>query len=515
MKKVPPLHPICFAAFPILALYGANANSLPINEMYRPLAFSVGAATALTLVLTALLRNSHRAAIMVSFLTLYVFGFIHFVHLAPTDYLFHQTGVSSDVLWAGLVVILAALAIWKIKPEGTKAFNFIGLVLVGLAGYNSYRLANRVRDLHPLLPNAFQGKLNQQVPEDAPDLYIVVLDGHGRADALKENLGYDSTWFTKELEKRGFWVGDKSRSNYCQTELSIPSFLNGAFITDLFPQHVGQNPPYSDRAPLQSSIDENALAAFLSKSGYLYMGIDSGFWGVDFKHAQYRFELGAPGFSALETTLINGIPYAGVRAVQNTLARRGSDLVSAIKNVGYAAEIVGNKRFVVAHILAPHPSFSLNKDGSLNKEKWAGCGFEDGEQYMACEGATPETYAKGYAGQAEFIERALLASLDKIIKSNRRAVIWILGDHGSKKNFHSESLQKTKTSEVFANLCAVYATTNTLSEVKKVQTPINIMRVILNQEFGQNLPLEQDKSFYSAFSTPFEFTEIPEKDINR
>ena len=72
-----------------------------------------------------------------------------------------------------------------------------------------------------------------EAPAGAPDVYLIVLDGHARADKLEAVFGYDAGPFLDELGARGFEVAPASRSNYLLTSQSLPSLLNMARVSDL------------------------------------------------------------------------------------------------------------------------------------------------------------------------------------------------------------------------------------------------------------------------------------------
>jgi hypothetical protein len=71
-----------------------------------------------------------------------------------------------------------------------------------------------------------------------PDIYYIILDGHARSDILAELYGYDNNWFVDSLRQRGFYVADRSRTNYAQTYLSLASTLNMTYL-DSLAQAVG------------------------------------------------------------------------------------------------------------------------------------------------------------------------------------------------------------------------------------------------------------------------------------
>ncbi|NIM60891.1 MAG: hypothetical protein GTO30_04335, partial [Acidobacteria bacterium] len=62
--------------------------------------------------------------------------------------------------------------------------------------------------------------------EDAPDLYYFIFDAYTSADHLAAVFDHDNGPFLDELRKRGFFVAERSRSNYTTTLPSLASTLN-------------------------------------------------------------------------------------------------------------------------------------------------------------------------------------------------------------------------------------------------------------------------------------------------
>jgi len=87
-----------------------------------------------------------------------------------------------------------------------------------------------------------------------------------------------------------------------------------------------------------------------------------------------------------------------------------------------------------------------------------------------------------------------------IANSARPPVILIQGDHGPTVASNSRSRME--------NL-SVYYLPGVDARLYPTITPVNSFRVIFNAYFGQNLPLLEDVSRYSAYTDPFTFKPIP------
>src|SRR5207244_566627 len=68
---------------------------------------------------------------------------------------------------------------------------------------------------------------------DRPDIYMIVLDAHGRSDIVKQIYGVDNSAFTSALRHRGFVVPTHNTSNYYRTIQSLTSTLNCCYLSDM------------------------------------------------------------------------------------------------------------------------------------------------------------------------------------------------------------------------------------------------------------------------------------------
>ena len=55
---------------------------------------------------------------------------------------------------------------------------------------------------------------------DLPNIYLIIADGHGRLDVLRDAYGYDPTHFESALDDLAFTVANSSRANYLITSQS-------------------------------------------------------------------------------------------------------------------------------------------------------------------------------------------------------------------------------------------------------------------------------------------------------
>jgi hypothetical protein len=100
-----------------------------------------------------------------------------------------------------------------------------------------------------------------------------------------------------------------------------------------------------------------------------------------------------------------------------------------------------------------------------------------------------------------YINKRILAIVDLILKdSPKPPIIIIQGDHGPAPFDVIPRRMK--------NLNSYYFPDNTEGLYPTI-TPVNTFRLILNKYFGQQYPMLEDRSLYSAYDIPYNYEEIP------
>jgi hypothetical protein len=498
-------HPPLIAAFPILALYRSNMALIPSADLWVPLGIAVGAALLLWLVGALVLRDSARGALAASVVAFWVLIYGHLereaVSEAFSDYSF---------AWAWSVVGIGLLVLaswrWRCLDALTRLFNAMAatLTLIVVAGIclNVVQMRRDVASIKAGTAGAQSGMAKGATP---PDFFYIILDGHGGVTALRNALNYDDAGFVKGLEDRGFYVAPQSHSNYVQTELSLASSLNMQFIPQLLPNIDLDS---FDRAPLDTLADRNELAARLGRAAYTYIAVTSGFPSLRFKSASLvaRYE---QGLSLFESTLLDDLPFYAVGGtLESQYDDRRAQLRGAFRTLEGLAVPASRPRFVFVHILAPHPPFVFEPDGSAAPKLKGPYGFWDGSHFMSF-GRTHKQYRDGYVGQVQYIDKMTLRAVDAILSHARTPpVIVIQGDHGSKMGLDQESVDRTDLHECFGILNAYHVPDEVRAKLYPTITPVNSFRVILDGLFGDQLPLLPDSSAYSTWSKPYRFVDV-------
>ncbi len=262
-----PVHPLFFAAHPVLFLYAKTQGGFMFGEVIRPLAVSVGFAILAMAIFRAASRNFQRAAIG---LTLFLLFFFSYQRLG--DAVHHFANINASVVWvAALIVALVFVAKGRYNTDvATGALNLAGALLVVLVLvqiHTSWKIGNQAIAALPLQQ---ESKVTAPPAGQLPDVYYIILDGYGRPDVLRDIYGEDVSGFTGYLTRKGFYVAPRARSNYAQTMLSLGSSLNMEYLDFL------------DRSPGEGSRVRLPLFALLRDSEVCRLFRSAGYTVVDF-----------------------------------------------------------------------------------------------------------------------------------------------------------------------------------------------------------------------------------------
>jgi len=492
-----PIHPLFFALFPPLSLFANNASLIPLSDLVRPVALVLAGVAVLWAGLWATLRSRSRAAVATSIATLAFFSY------GPLKV---ALGVDEIVPWEwsslfnpgwllGWLVVIALAVRGTPKDRSPRGYALVGAILVSMP--MTTVAGAYLRQQRSAGPEA------SRVIGPAPDIFFIVLDGYGRSDALRRSLGFSDEALTDGLRSRGFVIADDARANYAQTELSLASSLN----LDYLPRVIESLPNDNNRDPLVKRIDQNELSRRLRSRGYQYVAVTTGFPPFQFRSSDLR--LAEPTETSIyEAELLKWTPIGIPRHVMLSQYHvRRTQLKAAFSHLGRLGERGAAPRFVLAHVLAPHPPFVFGP----NEEPVRPSGpyrLVDGSHFME-NGGSREEYAKGYAGQATTIGRMVLRTVDEILRRSKTPpIIVVQGDHGSKMGHDQERLDRTDVGEVFPILSAAFVPEGMKPRFTGRTSPVNTWRTVLREQFGEDLPPLPDQSYFSGWSTPYEFTDV-------
>ena len=469
------------AAYPVLHVWGENGIVVKTSDVVRPLA----AAVALALVgwggIWLVLRDSARAALVTCV------GLVAFTSYGPT-----REALWSSVVWSGSVDLAPRISRHAILvPVFCVVMALVAFGVAQLGRTTSRRLTPYINAAALLLiasvvaaaiRSGAKGTLGKGSalrtaglalsPKDAtewPDIFVVLLDGYGRADVLRDFYGFDNGPFLGLLEERGFVVAKQATSNYAWTTYSVASLLNMEYLTQ-----AGQSPG------LKTMVEENVVAGALRRLGYTIHWYPSGYYFTDRCSLADSYLGARPILSPFETTFL-----------MTTLARPFLDarmFVSPKRLEAFGASIVEvangtGPKFIFAHLLSPHPPYLFDGDGKPVSRSVA-------RQSVFWDQRLPDGRF-AYTEQIRYLNRMMLKLSDQLLRQSRRkSIVVLLGDHGpylSTERSAEKKLSAKWVSTRYPILLAVRFPQEHPSFLRQDISPVNLFRMVFDVYFGTRL----------------------------
>lgn len=322
-----------------------------------------------------------------------------------------------------------------------------------------------------------------QVATGNPDIHHILFDSYTNAPALRQFWNYENDIYPY-LRSKGFYTVDSGFSNYGFTPFSMASVFNLRYL---------------DQAkPFLAPNSANFLVGnHVYRNNHLYEFLQT---------RQYRFSI----HSILDDEdELFGLGYLAISKPDNWLRRQtleriylnpwilqkiknkvsGEDempatVKSSINNFhDYNERAIAHLRslcnkpvqndsaiFSFTHLMLPHAPYTLDAAGSrLTKPHPYGADMN------------------AYLQQLKYCNQLIREVTECLLAdSNRDKIIIIQGDHGYRQ--HPTSAYHAK----YGALNAVYIHSQNYTGLTKKMSLVNTYRIILNNEFGQSLPLLAD-----------------------
>lgn len=509
------VHPVLIAMFPIVSLYAHNVHETAPASLLIPLLAVVAATLILWTALWVPARDVQRAALGTSLIVALFFAFNH-VNVGINTSLDHLSWlwvhrdhhVHPAIILALLTTIAVPLFVLIFRRRRnpavlTRFLNVFALILIGLPTASAVRekLSEPAR---PIIRRS--GDVATAKTLDArPDVYFIVLDAYARSDVMKEVFGYDNSEFLKHLEKKGFYIGRDSTSNYCMTTLSLCSILNFQYIDDLI------DPKTSGIDPLTQLIRDNLVAKTLRPHGYKFIAFATGYDQTECGNADEYLTPRHPAnnfqMMLIRMTPLRFLPMKAEIWDFYTSIRERIDF--ALDRLPEIAEDEA-PTFTFAHLLCPHHPFVFGENGEDISPRERGAAVTGGSRHNYFGG--PKAYLENYPRQAKYLTRRIEQTIDRILeKSATPPIIILQSDHGSGYRHHLESMEKTDIHERMSILNCYYFPGARYERLYPSITPVNSFRVVLDTFFGADLPLLKDRNFFSTYDDPYTVTDVTER----
>lgn len=481
LKYLYRLHPFFFVLASIVFLYPRAAIIASPEQLIRPILFLWLGLVLLAFPLNRLVRDWDWTVVLLSIAALGICA-------------------SASFFLAASVISILVLGLWFLasilrKRRMTLAHGNGLLTLAAslLFVIMTVPLARQIFSIpaYSQRPLPLEGL---QTRHPSPDIYYIVLDGYGRADVLSDLYGFDNSDFLQFLEEKGFFVPPQGRSNYPKTALSVASTLNMDYIPSLAPG-LEEQPFWWLMSPL---VAHNRVKASLESLGYQTIAIATD-WGITDDPNVDRYDAPrAVMLNDFEFFLLRATPLGAIKPVLEksvffpSFDSHGELVRFNFETLARLPSLPGPK-FVFAHILAPHPPFVFDAEGNPLRPDYS-FSFNDANDFPY----DAETYRSGYLGQVQFVNTQIQALIETLLReSETPPIILLQADHGPGMFTDFESAENTCLRERFAVFAAYYLPGAASQVVPNDITPVNLFRVVFNQYFSANLPILENRHYYS------------------
>jgi hypothetical protein len=536
VKKNWIFHPFLFTLFPIASMLAENVGQVFAVDVLRITVIAVFTVLISLVVLKRIVGSWEVAALICSAGVLLFFSYGH-VHLLMKNWTIGSVLIGRHrylyPLWLIFMIGWTWFILKKVRRPTTWS-KFLNVVSAGTLLLPTISLISYV-----LQTNSFLRTIEIQYTEvdqahvpsgtEPPDIYYIIVDGYAREDVLMELYDYDNSEFINFLENEGFYVAEKSRSNYNQTDLSLSSSLNMTYL-DFIPETRGTDE--RNRTPLAQLIKENQVIDFLRLQGYEVITFNSGYGPTVVNSADIFWD------SATDDDFVLRENWTGffLNTFENLLLRSSAAILPMdtlkigievgvippedplytshrhriLYNLSKLKEVpaMDGVYFVYAHIIAPHPPFVFGSKG-----QWV---TPPGIYTLATEGkfftGPPEEYIEGYRSQLIYLNSVLTETLNAILQeSTSPPMIVLQADHGPGAYLDQDSNENSNLKERISILNGYYFPNQDVSGLYPTISPVNTFRIVFNRIFNTDFELLNDKSYFSTVGQPFNFFLVPEE----
>jgi len=488
-------HPWLISAMVIVTLGTRNVNWVTPGDVLVVLGQAWLAVTVGFLGLLLLRRSARHAALVCSWMSLlgfYYGSLFDRLRMLPAG----DSAILCHVVLLMIGLGLAAI-LWWLPGEWKRFSTFVSLtatIVLTVFSVNfglvlSRQLPSHWSDLAKTIP------LPTEVAspdEGHPDIYYLVLDGYGRDDVLQKYYGFDNAEFLDGLRQRGFYVADKSSTNYPATVFSLSSSLNMRYHEPIN-RHDGLK-------LLSEMVWTHEVGLRLRERGYKLVHFNTYFPPTacsNIAHVSLGEQTQLPGGSRMLMQFLIG------RSAWRFVNGGGYDMFVAQHRRALAelpdVPALSGPKFTFFHLIAPHPPFVFDREGRTN---WN----------------IDQTNRNSYVDQVVYINREVTRAIDAILaKSTVPPIIIVQADHGAgycPAKPDSTDPDADYVQERVPILNAYLVPEAMRQKLYPTITPVNTFRLLLTECFGFDYPLVPDRNFMFHLGSSETFGDITAKVYN-
>ena len=372
-----------------------------------------------------------------------------------------------------LLVLIFVLLFSKYKGNLLKFNLYLNVLMVALIVYQLFAIS-RLNTKRFVLEDPID--INNKVPNNStnrpPDIYYIILDAYTSSQSLKNYWNYDNDSITDFLIKKGFFIANKSRSNYNQTIHSLASSLNMSYLKNINHASVTK----VQEKNLFNLVKESSVARIFLKNNYKILNYS--FFDLP-ENPKYYQDL----FFLIRENLYDGTFYQKVmekfhwvkdpNAGMFVIKKINLDILNKLKEENDNSD---KPRFIYAHILMPHNPYFFDENGNM----------QDKDSIF-------NTWSKErYLKQLIYLNKLVEKTINSIFTNNsgKLPVIIIQGDHGFRYLPGKNGLPESST--IFN---AYFFPDQNYQQIYPSVSPVNTFRIVFDKYLNYKFPLLKDTTY--------------------
>lgn len=488
-------------------MFTHNIKTLRFSNLLLPLSIVIITAILLLKILNKFIKNNNKSSLIVSIFMLIVLSYGHvfdFLRSTPIDLYLKGKQEPVFIFFISIFLVLTC-AILKRKADfiginvllNRIALFLTTLILIQCSLFYFHYILNYSNKNRNYL--AYK---NTQSPEKRPDIYYFIFDRYSRADILLNVYDIDNSDMVEFLKQSGFYIADKSWTNYTQSQLSITSSLNMQYIQDLI---NGYDSDSINVNPLRDLIEDHEVWRFLKLRGYHFYHSGS-WWGLTAYNRYADKNINIPSLPEFSEIIYSKTIFYPIMVKLN-IAPFNSRLTMWKRPLYKFDEIakipdIKEPTFTFAHFLLTHEPFLYDQYGN----------------FLSQEEIDSKDFKENYREQLIFANKKIKELITTIISKSgeNKPIIIIQADEGPypdnyKKDSSNFDWNKANIEDIrtkMAILNAYYLPEGNSGLIPEYVTPVNSFRYIFNYYFGQNLEILENNAYLSNLGKPFKFFKI-------
>lgn len=479
------ISPLLVSLYPVIFLYTYNREMLSLHQLVFPISFAFLMVVLFFVIWKILFKDNLKASLSTTgFLIifwnyeLFYRGLTYFINLKHWHILPLCLFIYAHLVY--LVSIKSKINLKIVNKVILVMFSFlIGFNLSIIISEEVGKYKESLKELeHCVAEN------EEEIESSAfPDIYLLIFDEYANLDTIKEEWGYDNYDFAQFLREKGFYLAENSKVRYSETIKTMPELLNIEY-------YYGK-----DMESLCLLYLNNYLFKFFYNKGYKILFLDGYLYHQPYLQGTIPpyvhtyltekkvyedlnfFQLDS--FNMLLFTRSLLYPFDFLLKIDNTHLLYYDGTLFFFNYLKYHVHLEDSPKLVFAHIMCPHMPYVFDREGNLTNNKTHYWQFEDYSK-----GELKEMYLEQYI----YVTNEIKNIIKKIQTSNNDAILIIQSDHGSRPN--STGIEDEL--HAFKVLNAIYFPDKDYYNLYDSISPVNTLRIMLNQYFGMNYEMLED-----------------------